>query len=277
VNARRLLLLVMTLWAASLRLAGAQTFTVDSHFASFTKPDCSDLSFYANESINVVVYAQAKWTLLRDGVQVDQKIDNYYGFFSSPIFITFTRPAEAGSYTMVLDTITRQQTYPIINVTLAHPSPTPCTLGTFDTANCLYRPVPPGGFIFDNSFYVPPTATKNCAVGSFDTANCLLMPEPSGGFIFNNAFYVRPGGTPKCPPTVDGYKTNFDGANCYILTAPWGTSAFLFDGNWYTTPLRGCPAHTTFDGANCLVAAAPAGSSAFEFEGSWYTTPVWCN
>lgn len=67
---------------------------------------------------------------------------------------------------------------------------------------------------------------------------------------------------------------SYDGANCYIQQAP--PNAFVYNNNFYTTPLPGpsCPSGSGYDGANCYWYSAPWGTSAFEYAGNWYTTPL---
>lgn len=71
----------------------------------------------------------------------------------------------------------------------------------------------------------------------------------------------------------------FDGANCYMGSAPAGTKAFLYAGNYYYTPAGPgrCPMPgSRFDGANCLVQPAPKGTSPFIYDNNWYYKNV-CN
>jgi hypothetical protein len=69
----------------------------------------------------------------------------------------------------------------------------------------------------------------------------------------------------------------FDGANCQIGKAPDGTTAFIWGGNYYYTPLplpNRCPyrpyPNSGFDGANCYVQAVPAGVHPFIWQNYWY-------
>ncbi len=68
----------------------------------------------------------------------------------------------------------------------------------------------------------------------------------------------------------------FDGANCYLGSAPNGTTAFIYAGNYYYTALPGpsCPLPGTwYDGANCFVQAVPPGATPFIFDNNWYYVP----
>jgi hypothetical protein len=65
----------------------------------------------------------------------------------------------------------------------------------------------------------------------------------------------------------------YDGANCYVGTAPSGTTAFIYSNNFYYTPVNGnqCPlAGSSFDGANCFVRSIPSNTTGFIFNNSWY-------
>ena len=66
----------------------------------------------------------------------------------------------------------------------------------------------------------------------------------------------------------------FDGANCQIGTPPAGTTAFIWGGNYYYTPLpppNRCPyPGSWFDSANCFVQVVPAGVQPFIWSNYWY-------
>jgi hypothetical protein len=66
----------------------------------------------------------------------------------------------------------------------------------------------------------------------------------------------------------------FDGANCQIGTPPAGTTAFIWGGNYYYTPLpppNRCPyPGSWFDTANCFVQAVPPGVQPFIWANYWY-------
>lgn len=65
----------------------------------------------------------------------------------------------------------------------------------------------------------------------------------------------------------------YDGANCQIGMAPHGTTAFIWGGNYYHSPLPGnnCPyPGSWFDGANCYIQAVPPGVSPFIWLNHWY-------
>ena len=79
-------------------------------------------------------------------------------------------------------------------------------------------------------------------------------------------------GTVACP-----YGGWFDGANCQIGKAPDGTTAFIWGGNYYYTPLPSpnrCPyrpyPNSGFDLANCYVQPVPAGVLPFIWANHWY-------
>lgn len=80
-------------------------------------------------------------------------------------------------------------------------------------------------------------------------------------------FNQNPSLTPTCPCG------NYDGANCYVGTAPSGTSAFIYSNNFYYTPVNGnqCPLPgSSFDGANCFVRSIPSNTTGFIYNNSWY-------
>lgn len=59
---------------------------------------------------------------------------------------------------------------------------------------------------------------------------------------------------------------------CYVGTAPSGTSAFIYAHNFYYTPINGnqCPrAGSWFDGANCFVMDIPAGCEPYTWQRNW--------
>jgi hypothetical protein len=64
----------------------------------------------------------------------------------------------------------------------------------------------------------------------------------------------------------------YDGANCYIGTPPEGTDAFIYDSNYYYTPVDGdqCPDGSDFDSQNCFVQAVPAGVDPFIYDNNFY-------
>lgn len=69
-----------------------------------------------------------------------------------------------------------------------------CPLGTFDGANCYVMTKPPGGFIYNNSFYATPSGRVSCPLGSFDGANCLIAsaPWPTTAFAYGGNWYTTP-------------------------------------------------------------------------------------
>ncbi len=66
---------------------------------------------------------------------------------------------------------------------------------------------------------------------------------------------------------------SYDGANCKIGTPPNGTNAFIWEDNYYYTPLPGnsCPyPGSWYDGANCFVKKIPEGVKPFIWSNNWY-------
>jgi hypothetical protein len=68
----------------------------------------------------------------------------------------------------------------------------------------------------------------------------------------------------------------FASSNCYVGSAPNGTSAFIYDNKFYYTPVNGsqCPLPgSNFDGANCYVANVPTYAFPLIWNNSWYIEP----
>jgi hypothetical protein len=66
---------------------------------------------------------------------------------------------------------------------------------------------------------------------------------------------------------------SYDGATCYVGTPPSGTTAFIYDGKFYYTPVNGnqCPlAGSSYDGANCFVAYVPEFAVPSIWNNKWY-------
>lgn len=71
---------------------------------------------------------------------------------------------------------------------------------------------------------------------------------------------------------------SYDTANCYVGTAPSGTSAFIWGPdsnnlNFYYTPINGnqCPlAGSSFDGNACYVMGIPSSCDPFVWNNNWY-------
>lgn len=66
---------------------------------------------------------------------------------------------------------------------------------------------------------------------------------------------------------------HYDGANCQIGMAPYGSTAFIWGGNYYYTALPGnqCPfPGSWYDGANCFVQQIPPGVTPFIWSNYWY-------
>jgi hypothetical protein len=167
----------------------------------------------------------------------------------------------------------------IVKVRNAPPPPPHCVPkavsydGTFlsasyDGANCYIKPVVAGAtpFIWSGGYYVTPDRSTTClpGTGSWDLANCYFMPKPAGGFFYKDAFYVPAGPGNSCPTG-----TTFDGANCLVKAAPWGTHAFEYQNKWYFTPLFTCK-DGAYDGANCYIMKAPAGHMPFIYSNNFY-------
>ena len=69
---------------------------------------------------------------------------------------------------------------------------------------------------------------------------------------------------------------SYDTSNCYVGTAPTGTTAWFGDGHFYYTPVNGnqCPLPgSSFDTVNCYVGDYPSNSEPFIYANSWYVKP----
>jgi trypsin len=150
-------------------------------------------------------------------------------------------------------------------------SPVPAT---FDGANCYLGPARTGcqhdaeetkSFVYQNRHYIKSSAATQCPLGTFDSCNCYVRPSPAGGFISGNKFY-QPLVGGSCPPG-----TSSDGTYC-VQPAPWATTAFLYNGNFYTTARKQCaePSQFSFDGANCLYMHIP-GPNPFIWANAYYS------
>lgn len=70
---------------------------------------------------------------------------------------------------------------------------------------------------------------------------------------------------------------SYDSRNCYVGSAPSGTTAFYLDGHLYYTPINGnqCPLPgSSFDTINCYVMDYPSNSQPFISGNSWYVKPM---
>lgn len=143
----------------------------------------------------------------------------------------------------------------------------------FDGANCFIARIPDGQrpFIYQERYYIEsqkrdacPIDRCPCPAGRFDGKNCLLMPKPARGFIWENGFYREPGPGGQCPDLWP-----FDGANCFWGKAPWGTTAFEYEGSFYTTRRPYCPIGR-FDGANCFLGEPPRSRKPFIYRSGFY-------
>lgn len=64
--------------------------------------------------------------------------------------------------------------------------------------------------------------------------------------------------------------------NCYIGTAPYGTTAFIHNGKFMYTPVDGdqCPLEGShFDNVNCMVAYVPVGTYPSVWNNKWFIEP----
>ncbi|HUR83573.1 MAG TPA: hypothetical protein VM733_22645 [Thermoanaerobaculia bacterium] len=146
-------------------------------------------------------------------------------------------------------------------------------LPTFDGANCFVADLSKLGptFVYQNKYYVRPrrgpscpASECTCPAGTMDGDRCFIREKPPFGFVFSNNFYARATVDGKCP--LGG---TFDSRNCFLGSAPFGTTAFEAQGKFYTTRLPFCPAGR-FDGANCWIGDGPGVRRAFVYNGAFY-------
>lgn len=145
--------------------------------------------------------------------------------------------------------------------------------GTWDSANCWVDEVPSGtsGFVYNNSYYLEPEPGIVCDLGTSDGANCWIGPMPanSSPVVINGLLYItRPAGG-----TCD---MGYPAASTYCLIGAIEPHAdpFLFKGQLYVESSREC-VDGEYDGANCYLGTAPAGHRAFvwpDANGAFYYT-----
>jgi hypothetical protein len=138
---------------------------------------------------------------------------------------------------------------------------------------CQIEPVPTGAtgaFIYDNSYYVAANKTTTCLAGSYDGANCLYMAQPAGGTLWQNSFFVPSGPGNSCSPGTYEASTNNClvksapwGTQAFQYTI--GTQVM-----WYFTPQMTCPVAGVWDGAHCYIMTAPKGRNAILLNNTFY-------
>lgn len=103
--------------------------------------------------------------------------------------------------------------------------------GTWDGANCEFEAAPHGGWLWQNSFFVPSVGTSSASGTYVSPASCLVKTAPWG----THAFVYPIGGQPYWyfTPLFTCRDGGYDGANCYIVTAPAGTKALLYNNAFY--------------------------------------------
>jgi hypothetical protein len=128
-------------------------------------------------------------------------------------------------------------------------------------------------FVWNNAYYVEPDKSRTCLVGKWDGANCWYELEPSGGFQVNDSFYVPGSSPADCNSLNPTYIYDGKVKACLVITAPWGTHAFVYPiggvPNWYFTTEFTCKAGA-YDGANCYIMTAPALTTAFLYSNAFY-------
>jgi hypothetical protein len=69
---------------------------------------------------------------------------------------------------------------------------------------------------------------------------------------------------------------SYDGANCYVGSAPSGTNAFIYNDKFFYTALNGnqCPLPgSTFDGVHCMLTDIVDNASPYIYNNRWYVQP----
>ncbi len=87
----------------------------------------------------------------------------------------------------------------------------------------------------------------------------------------SNAVEIRFG--PSEVPNPPG----FDGSNCQVGIPPSGTDAFIYDANFYYTPVGCCDCPypgSSFDNYNCYVQPIPSDRIGFVYNNRWYLHPL---
>ncbi len=157
--------------------------------------------------------------------------------------------------------------------------PDPCpVMGSYDTANCLVATAAPGTAPFvlpgpyTTGLYTTPLNVNQCPIGNFDSMNCLVTTAPTEfttAFAEGQGLYVK-----RCNAiclSACEWMGAYDGANCFVDTAPDGTSPFIDNNAFYYTALPGnlCPIGA-WDGRNCFVAAIPPSAQPFILGQNFY-------
>ncbi|HEV2741192.1 MAG TPA: hypothetical protein VGU66_21715 [Candidatus Elarobacter sp.] len=136
----------------------------------------------------------------------------------------------------------------------------------FDGAHCLlkFEPAAASLFVYANKYYVVAKPSHDCPLGAYDGANCYVRQMPPGGFVYQNNFYAPAGPGKSCP-----VGSAWDGANCYFGSAPWGTTAFIYAGNFYTTPKPSC-IDGAYDKVSCYVGDVPPNTTGLVYANGFY-------
>lgn len=176
--------------------------------------------------------------------------------------------------------------------TLNPSCPNPCaSVGFFNGYGCLLGAAPDGFKVqlLDGAFYYEQKwlgsifDPKECRPEHpyVDGKGCYLAAVPQGrsGFVVNQDGQSRYYLQATCNP-LEGIANcttpcpqigNWDGANCYITSAPSGTTPFLYQNGFYIDASNGtCPLAGSFDGAHCLISSAPSGTSPFIYQNGFY-------
>ncbi|MBK9032209.1 MAG: hypothetical protein IPL61_12970 [Myxococcales bacterium] len=128
---------------------------------------------------------------------------------------------------------------------------------------CFARAIPEDRtpFTYGSSYFL--TKEKYCDQGGFDGANCLLHYAPAnthGSFSIstnNHAYWYQPNNS-VCAIGTYVQPIGFGGAICHVMSAPPGTSLFVWSGTLYSTPLKRCSPSEVDGGTHCYWGRHPA-------------------
>ena len=136
------------------------------------------------------------------------------------------------------------------------------------------------GYGFHKLTYDHTTITFPCDWDCFDEC-------PFGGLVDGDGcqYGVPPAGTEAFVYDYNYYYTPvgtcpmrgsyFDGANCFLQRVSGRVSPFIHNNSFYYHAMNGtCPEGGWFDGAHCYLGGAPVNTEAFIYNGAFYYTPM---
>eukprot|EP01060_Flectonema_neradi_P018973 TRINITY_DN2595_c0_g1_i2.p1 TRINITY_DN2595_c0_g1~~TRINITY_DN2595_c0_g1_i2.p1 ORF type:complete len:1057 (+),score=249.30 TRINITY_DN2595_c0_g1_i2:86-3256(+) len=156
--------------------------------------------------------------------------------------------------------------------------------GWWDTANCYLMPLPLGGYVASNAYYVPATP-GGCPAGTFAGAfpGCRALTLTPGSYPGGNFFGLQTisggaaavawwTGAGSCPVGVQLFSLPFGSLKlCKVMDAPAGTILFIYSTFYvHSTNLPGTCTIGTLDSNGCKIGTPPAGTTAFSWGGNFY-------